>query len=110
MGRAGTRGENGFSGRIASGLDIAIEFGRHQPGPEDLSFSAAGLRLQGDEGTEEVVSEKCDEQKAFNGAGIMLEHMIGESLVYQIRRNRNSRCPIAGSRNGWLARWKLTWG
>ena len=74
------------SGRHAGGSHLTVEFSRDESGPEDLSLTlaCAGLHIARQEGMKEVVSQEGHEQKAFDGAGIMLEHMIGVPFVGQL--------------------------
>ena len=74
------------SGRHAGGGYLTVEFSSDEPGPEDLRFTLAcgGLHIARQEDMKNVVSQEGHEQKAFDGAGIMLEHMIGVPFVGQL--------------------------
>src|SRR6267143_1077074 len=74
------------SGRHAGGSHLTVEFSSDESGPEDLRLTLAcgWLHIAHQKGVKEVVSQEGHEQKAFDGAGVMLEHMIGVPFVGQL--------------------------
>src|SRR6266404_6263527 len=80
------RGGAETSGRHAGGSHLTVEFRSDEPGPEDLRLTVAygGLHIARQEDMKNVVSQEGHQQKAFDGAGIMLEHMIGVPFVGQL--------------------------
>ncbi len=73
------------SRRHAGGSHFTIEFRSDKPGPEDLRLTLAcgRLHIARQEDMKNVVSQEGHQQKAFDCAGIMLEHMIGVPFVGQ---------------------------
>ena len=65
---------------------MTVEFGGDESGPEDLRLTLphAGLHIARQEDMKNVVSQEGYEQKTFDGAGIMLEHMVGVPFVGQL--------------------------
>ena len=80
------RGERKTSGRHAGGSHFTVEFGRDESGPEDLRLTLpyAGLHIARQEDMKNVVSQEGHEQKTFDSAWIMLEHMVGVPFVGQL--------------------------
>jgi hypothetical protein len=74
------------SGRYAGGGHLTIEFSSDESGPENLCLTLAsgGLHVARQQDMENVVSQEGHQQKAFDGVGIMLEHMIGVPFVGQL--------------------------
>ena len=74
------------SGRHAGGSHLTIEFSSDESGPENLRLPMAygGLHIARQEDMKNVVSQEGHQQKAFDGVGIMLEHMIGVPFVGQL--------------------------
>ena len=74
------------SGRHAGGGYLTVEFSSDEPGPEDLRLTLAygGLHIARQEDMENVVSQEGHQQKAFDGAGVMLEDVIGVPFVGQL--------------------------
>ena len=90
------------SGRHAGGGYLTVEFRSDEPGPEDFGLALAHgwLHIARQEDMKNVVSQEGHEQKAFDGAGIMLEHMVGvpfvgqlvEAIILDIAGALNGRC------------------
>ena len=80
------RGGAETSGRHAGGGYLTVEFRGDEPGPEDLRLTLphARLHIARQEDMKNVVSQEGHEQKAFDGAGIMVEHMVGVPFVGQL--------------------------
>ena len=83
---AGSRGESKFGRDSAENLRatcrggcLTVEFSSDEPGSGDLRLTLAygGLHIARQEGMKNVVSQEGHEQKAFDGAGVMLEDVIG---------------------------------
>ena len=74
------------SGRQAGGGHLTVEFSSDEPSPEDLRLTLAygGLHIARQEDMKNVVSQEGHEQKAFDGAGVMLEDVIGVPFVGQL--------------------------
>ena len=80
------RGERKTSGRHAGGDHLTVEFRSDEPGPEDfgLALACGWLHIARQEDVKNVVSQEGHEQKAFDGAWIMLEDVIGVPFIGQL--------------------------
>jgi len=74
------------SGRDAGGGYLTVEFRSDEPSPEDLrpTLAHGGLHITRQEDMKNVVSQEGHQQKAFDGAGVMLEDVIGVPFVGQL--------------------------
>src|SRR4029077_13945429 len=78
--------ERKTSGRHAGWSHLTVEFSSDESGPEDLRLALAyvGFHIAREEDMKNVVSQEDHQQKAFDGAGIMLEDVIGVPFVGQL--------------------------
>jgi hypothetical protein len=78
--------ERKTSGRHAGWGHLTVELSSDEPGPGDLRLALAygGLHIARQKDMTDVVSQEAFEQKAFDGAGIMLEQVIGVPFVGQL--------------------------
>jgi hypothetical protein len=65
---------------------LTVEFSSDELGPEDLRLTLAygWLHIARQEDMKNVVRQEGHEQKAFDGAGVMLEDVIGVPFVGQL--------------------------
>jgi hypothetical protein len=66
-------------GGAVGGSHFLQELGRHQTGPENLAcvLASRGFQVEREEGMEEVVGQKGQQQETFDGIGVMAKDVIG---------------------------------
>src|SRR5260370_7872432 len=77
---------NEGSGGAVGGSHFLQELSRHQTGPENLACVIArrGFQVEREEGMEEVVGQKSQQQETFNGIGAMAKDVIGMPLLGEL--------------------------
>jgi hypothetical protein len=81
-----TEDGNEGSGGAVGGSHFLQELSRHQTGPENLACVIASRRFQveREEGMEEVVGQKGEQQETFDGIGVMAKDVIGMPLLGEL--------------------------
>ena len=107
--RGRPKGGNERSGGAVEGSHFVEELSRHQTGPENLACVVASRRFQveGKEGMEEVVGQEGQQQKTFDGVGVMAKDVIGVPLLGELLES-----VILISQRWWpniTARWVGSW-